>query len=167
MTSPQLINLCQAWQEWAFSADQSEDGWQSDFPHWSELMSAACAAMIDDEARQTFFPQIELCWRISEETEDMADFAKEHVQDCWPVLVRLVHSEFPEVRWQVFAVLASGGRQAETLLRAGLNDPNTYCRRRALIALGQFGPKDALELKTRFLQDSDPGMRQAAASIKV
>ena len=65
----------------------------------------------------------------------MADFAKEQVEDCWPVLVLLAQSEFAEVRWQVYSVLPSFGSNAEPLLRATLNDPDAYCKRRVLLSL--------------------------------
>ena len=138
----ELVELCEQWQEWASAADQSEDGWQSDFPRWSALISAACSEMTDPQDQQTFLPQIELCWRISEETEDMADFAKEQIEDCWPVLVLLAQSEFAEVRWQVYSVLPLFGSNVEPLLRVALNDPDAYCKRRALMSLASLHPRD-------------------------
>ena len=162
-----LVSLCRAWDEWALTADRSEDGWQSDFPQWNKLMSSACAAMLDAKAHHTMYPQIELCWQVSEETEDLVECARKHIEDCWEVVQQLAHSRQPDVRWQVFSVLPTAGRRGEPLLRAGLNDSDAYCRRRALMALGELGPEDALELKKRFLQDSDAGVRHAAASLKV
>lgn len=163
----ELIELCEQWQKWASAADQSEDGWQSDFPRWSALISAACAAMTDPQGQHTFLAQIELCWRISAETEDMPDFAKEQVADCWPVLVLLAQSEFAEVRWQVYSVLPLCGSNAEPLLRVALHDLDAYCKRRALLSLAFLHPKDSMALKARFIRDTDPYIRRAAEEFKV
>lgn len=128
-------------------------------------MSAASAAMVDRKVQQECLPEIELCWRISEEGEDMADFAKDHVEDCWPVLVELIDSKSAEVRWQVFSVLPTGGHKAGELLRKGLNDSDSYCRRRALIALAYLHPNDLVDLKMRLMQDSDPYVRRVAEEL--
>ena len=160
-----LTLLTRAWQAWAPTADQSEDGWQSDFPDWRILMALACDAMRDAELQSVHLMQIEQCWAWSEETEDLLDCAVDAIDICWPVLTRLVRSDAASVRWQVYAALAAGGPGAKAYLRAGLDDSDGYCRRRALLALAQLEPGDAADLQRRFRNDSDPYMRQVAASL--
>lgn len=138
-----LEMLCSDWEHWAATADRSEDGWQSDFPAWNELMESATAAMADSIASQERRRCLELCWAISEEGEELADYAREHVDECMAVLNYLARSPNPSVRWQVYDVLSLGGERAEQLLRDALDDPDPYSRRRAILALTRLRPKDA------------------------
>ncbi len=160
-----LTALCAAWQRWATSADRSENGWESDFPGWSDLIRRACSIMQDADAQLQYLAEIDLCWQWSEETEDMIACTKHRPDACWPVLIRLAGSDSPKVRWQVYAALPSAGPRCESYLRVGLNDPDAYCRRRALLALIGLDPDDLLELKRRFSADSDPTLRQIAARL--
>ena len=164
--SNRLAELCRAWQQWATIADSSEDGWESDFPQWQSLMSSAKEYMRDAQLQIPNLPGLELCWQISEESEEMADYARAHYVDCWPVLMELAKSKNPRVRWQAYSVLPAGGIVSERILRQGLNDSDPYCRRRALLALAQLKPRDSAELRARFLQDSDPYIQKAATEFK-
>lgn len=164
--STQLAELCRRWQEWATIADTSEDGWESDFPQWQSLMAAAKATMRDAKLQLAQLQQLELCWQVSEESEELAEYARAHYVDCWPLLLELAKSKNPRVRWQAYAVLPAGGTVSERALRQGLEDPDAYCRRRALLALAQLHPQDAPELRARFRQDPDPYIRQVALELK-
>lgn len=139
------------WDCWASGADKSENGWQSYYPRWGDLMSAAIAAMIQPAVSDEGFRDIEWCWAISEEDEELADYAKGHFEQCWEVLHRLAESVHRDVRWQVYSVLGVAGHrpEAERLLRSGLDDPDRYCRRRALLALARLAPRDAKHIATR------------------
>ncbi len=88
-----LRELRRGWEQWAVSADTSEDGWQSEYPRWGELMIAARSAMAMPDSADEHFSDIEFCWAISEETEDLADYARDNVAQCWDLLQRLTHSE--------------------------------------------------------------------------
>lgn len=160
-----LSDQCQDWQRWAADADDTEEGWQSDYPAWRDLMNAAAAAMTGSPVTGEAIKDIELCWAISEETEDMADFARENIEECWQTLSLLAQSSVPQVRWQVYSVLGLAGGKAEDLLRAGLEDPDAYCRRQAILSLARLSPADARELADRFAQDPDPYIRQASAQL--
>jgi hypothetical protein len=163
--STTLHELCKDWQNWAVTADRSEDGWQSDYPQWDNLMYAAKAAMLKPSLSVEDLQDIELCWTISDETEDLAEYAIEHLDQCWEVLNHLAQSSYLEVRWQVFYVLSFAGRKAEPLLRRGLADPNPYCKRRAFLSLVALQPDDAKELAEQFMQDEDVHIRNAAAGL--
>ncbi len=164
MTSP-LRDLCRRWQEWAAGADKPEDGWQSDFPAWNELMEAAIAVMARGSLSDDELSDIELCWAISEETENLADYAREHLDQCWDTLRRLARSDDPAVRWQVYDVLGSAGRRADDLLRRAIEDPDPYSRRRAILSLARIHPPDAKRLAQRFAHDDDPYIRTAALEL--
>jgi HEAT repeat protein len=128
-------------------------------------MRAAEAAMLRRSLSAGELSDLELCWAISSEDETLADFAGGHLERCWGVLRQLAASRRQDVRWQVFSVLASAGPRAEGLLRAGLDDPDPYARRRALLSLAHLAPANARQLAERFLRDPDPYLRQAAIEM--
>jgi HEAT repeat protein len=160
-----LNDFCKDWKDWAKTAETSEDGWQSVFPQWEELMEAAKSVMIKSPKDPDILSDIEFCWSISEETEDLADFAKEHIRDCMNILEFLSVSKFKDVRWQVYSVIWIAGSETEGILRRGLNDPDSYCRRRALLSIARLKPSDSKELALKFINDHDPYMRQASIEL--
>lgn len=150
------------WEEWAETADQSEDGWEVDYPRWRLLMDAAIQKMTLQSPSQEDVRYIDKCWAISNEGEDLADYARANVEQCWTVLCLLTESKREDTRWQVYDALSCAGRKAETLLRKGLSDPDDYCKRRALLSLARLSPKDAKEIADRFSRHEDPYIRQAS-----
>jgi hypothetical protein len=153
------------WREWAKEADRSEDGWQSSFTYWVDLMDAAKRVMLKDELTSQEINELEFCWSISEETEDLVDFAIEQAKNVWKILEMLTKSKDKDVRWQIYFVLGEVGGKSESLLRDGLKDHDTYCRRRALLALAKLEPKDADQIAEKFVDDEDPYLRQASIEM--
>jgi HEAT repeat protein len=47
----------------------------------------------------------------------------------------------------------------------GLQDIDSYARRRAILSLARLTPKDARQLADQFLRDEDPYIRQAASEL--
>ncbi len=160
-----LERLCAEWEEWAAGADQSEEGWQSDFADWTALMDSALIAMKNSSLSTGELRCIELCWAISEESEWLADCAREDVGTHMDILRHLSRSPSPAVRWQAFDVLGFDGREAVPLVQAGLTDSDLYCRRRAVLALARLGPVDAERLATELSHDDDPYVRQASLEM--
>jgi hypothetical protein len=160
-----LKDLCNNWRAWAKSAEKSEDGWQSFYPKWDELMETAKLAMLQSSRDSEILMEIEFCWSISEETEDLAEFAKENIEECIDILEILSNSHDKNVRWQVYSAFGTAGRKAELFLRKGLCDPDLYCRRRALLSMAQISPGDSKELAVKFMNDPDPYMRQASIEL--
>lgn len=162
-----LTDICADWQRWALTADKSENGWESDFPRWQELIRCAKESMVDycRAGPLLCLPEIELCWAISEEEEELSDFAQSNLDQCWNVVCDLASSERSEVRWQVYKVLGAAGVRGEALLRRGLEDPDAYSRRRALLSLAALRPGDADKLAEKYAKDSDRYMRLAAVDL--
>jgi hypothetical protein len=162
-----LAILCRGWELWAVSANRDEDGWQTDYPAWEELLATAQAVMVQPALGEATLRDRDLCWAISEEDEPFVSYAQEHLEQCWAALHALAQSGRPDTRWQVFAALgaASGNTAAEAILRLALDDADSYCRRRALLSLAHFKPADAKELAARFLGDDDPYLRQSAIEM--
>ena len=155
----------QEWTQWRATADRSEDGWQTDFPQWDELMELTTAAMKEPGADAGTISMIAELWDASEETESLLEFARDNLDECWKVLRSLSSSSLPRCRWQVYEVLADAGSRAEPILRQGLFDSDPYARRRALLALARHRPSDAQQLAEAFLNDDDPYIRQAAIEM--
>lgn len=156
-----LKELFQEWDDWSQTADRSEDGWQSDFPGWNELISLAERRMADEPTPE----EIEIiarCWEISEETEELLDFAKNNTSKCWRTIEALVKEGGASARWQAYVAAAAGGTLAESLLRNALNDPDPYARRRGALALARLKPTDSRHIAETLLIDEDPYLRQAA-----
>lgn len=160
-----LTRLYAAWEKWSKSAEKAEDGWESDFPAWDTLILSASLMMRKGNFILRDFRYVEACWIISEESEALADYAKEHVEDCWEALMFLVDSPFWNVRWQVYTVLGVAGSRAEQILRVGLEDPDAYCRRRAILSLANLRPVDIDKLTEQIIGDQDPYIRLVAIDL--
>ena len=161
-----LHQYCLAWLKWACTALQNEDGWESNFYQWNNLMAEAKETMSNSFYSSNAMLDLELCWKISNETEDLADYAKSNLDQCRDILFKLASSEYPEVRWQVYEVLGYAGKTAEEQLRKALSDTDSYCKRRAILSLSKLCPHDALQLSERFANDTDPYIRKAALELR-
>ena len=128
-------------------------------------MTAAASLMTRSDLTEEDIQILETCWQMSEEDEDLADYAKTNLASCWQTLIRLIASRLPEVRWQVYDVLGEGGNKAERWLRQGLDDENSYCRRRAILSVAKVAPQDAKTIAARFVNDPDPYIRQVASEL--
>jgi HEAT repeat protein len=160
----QLRSRFSEWQEWAATADRTEDGWQSDFPGWDLLIAAAKGAMLHgvDDATLDIVAE---CWEASQEGEELLEWARDHIEECWSALERLSCSALSGCRWQVYEAASAAGKKAEPLLRRGLTDPDPYARRRAILALARLRPSGAEELADMLRADADPYIRQASVEM--
>lgn len=155
-----LQEMLRSWTDWSKNASKDENGWQSDYPQW-ELLMDACRTEMEaiENTMQIDYDGIEKCWQISEESEELADFAQERIASLMPILHRLARSTYPEVRWQVYAVLASKSHAGHQILTEGLLDKHPYARRRAIISLATAYPSEIPSLITRFGHDEDSLIR--------
>jgi hypothetical protein len=83
MNDDSLNSLVKRWKKWADSANKSEDGWQSLFPEWRNLILKASGLMARTELTDQDLQDLEFSWFISEEDEDMADHVKKEVDTYW------------------------------------------------------------------------------------
>lgn len=164
-THKRLTELCNKWKLWAATTNQYEEGWESDFEDWVALMEAAAAMMNQPNVSKHEFENLDLCWKISHETENLIAHSKEHIEECWTNLCMLKGSVHWEVRWQIYETWPSAGSKAESLLVAALEDPNLYCLRRALLSLSRLKPKNAKTLAQRFYTHHDPYIVKAAEEL--
>jgi hypothetical protein len=140
-----LKRIIKRWKQWSSTPQAKEfkedlgDGWEGIFPDWGDLINIACQSMLNKNFTIDNYEDIEFCWLISEETEDLQDFAKENIEACQNVLIKLYNSNFNDVRWQVYDVFGfnyTNKSQAMILLeKAVQNDQDEYCVKRARLAL--------------------------------
>ncbi len=159
--------LCEDFERWAAAYQRKggryyEDGWETNFAEYTELMRLGQEAMTPWTMTSATLACLETCWAISTECNEMLDYARQNLDRCWKTLVALSQSQLSDVRWQVYEALEHAGPRAEPYLRRGLDDLHEYCRRRALLALANLKPPDARAIAERFLKDADPYMRQAS-----
>ena len=160
-----LDNLYLEWKAWATSANRDEDGWESDFPKWEELITAAIEVM-QMPVKDSDLEILENCWAISEENEELMEYASEHIDQCWDVVEALIKSSNPKCRWQAVVAASEAGEQAESLLRKSLQDSDSYVRRRALLCLKKFSLPDAKTIREQMKNDPDPYVKKVALEIE-
>lgn len=162
-----LQGIFARWKLWSESADQTEEGWESDFPEWDKLMDAALATIVEATFGDATAATISECFSISEEGEDLLGRIRARGREAVRGLALLADSERPSCRWQVYEALGDlkDCSLAESLLRRGLADEDNYARRRAILALSRLSPVDARDLVARFIGDSDPYIRQASIEL--
>ncbi|MFO1372494.1 MAG: HEAT repeat domain-containing protein [Candidatus Competibacteraceae bacterium] len=160
----ELDKYVREWKSWSKGASRMENGWQSDFTNWEDLIYYAKSAMTQ-EPDAADLENIEFCWYISEESEELADFAIDYMDKVWQVIEFLAQSQFVEVRIQVYKVLGEAGPRAEKILRHGLHDSDSYCRRIAILSLSKLSVPDSGELALSFVYDVDPYTRQASLQL--
>lgn len=165
MVRSRFQELVEAWRAWALAADRSEEGWQSDFPKWATLIEEAARTMFQGTIDPLSLSLLAECWAASEEGEELLEYARNRIDDCWRVVEKLAGSELPACRWQIYEAAACGGPKAEVLLRNGLQDSDPYARRRAILALARLRPHDARALAESLMIDPDPYIRQAAIEM--
>ena len=128
-------------------------------------MSMAGKLMEQPNLSEAEFKMVEQCWELSEEDEDLADYAKNNLEPCWEVIRRLTNSPSGVVRWQVYEVLGGAAAKGESLLREGIKDKDSYCRRRAILSLAKLHPNDAAIIAGSLSTDPDTYIRQAVKEL--
>jgi HEAT repeat protein len=174
MINKQFKKLLNDWEVWSKKGEtqllkeQIGTGWESSYDKWADLIETAKDAMIQKELLdEELIAALEKIWEISEETEDLVDFTNKNIEKCWNNIQKLILSNNPSVRWQIYSALAYSDEKCEQLLRKGLEDSDLYCKRRAYLALATMSPPDAEELTRLYLHDHDPYMRQASIEMSL
>lgn len=149
-----MEQLLQQFAEWTVHEDQSETGWESEFPGWLPLLHEADKLIQQVPLSQKELDQIAECWRISDETEDCADFARRHLQQepVRQAVAQLTGYADEDVRWQAYDALGYVSvldADTQRVLEKGLADENSYVRRRAFLALTKH---PSVKMNEYFLQ---------------
>ncbi len=163
----QLEERLRQFDRWALSADRSNSDWETDFPHWSELIHAAMEAMAREPENVSLLPLLERCWSLSNEGEECADWARQHLGSATvrQLVERLTGSVDGAVRWQAYDVLGdlpTLDADAQALLENGLTDEDAYVRRRVFLALRRHGEIELRPYFARMLADADAYNRYVA-----
>lgn len=160
-----FINICNAWLQWSSNADKSEEGWESDYPKWEELIDLASQIMSLENISDEVMQSLELCWSLCEETEDLVDLSKDKLKQWRSNLHKLSKSANNKVRWQIYECLKWGDRVDEDILNNGLEDSDSYCRRRAILSLVHLRPATSMQIRSRFSNDPDKYIRDIVSKM--
>ena len=139
MSEKNLKELLQNWRDWSKTADKSNDGWQSYWDYWTELMDSVKSKMKKKYFTDDEIENIDFCWNISEEDENLLDFVKENIFEYWKILKILVNSDYSNTRWQIYSALGFCGYKSKKLLFQGLEDGDCYCRLKAFLSILKVG----------------------------
>ena len=145
---------------WANTADKRDSDWESDFPEWRELVLEAAQVMTGERPSEHALLLLGRCWSITEEDEDCAYWAREHIQEphVQELVQRLTKSIHEDTRWQaydVFRDLHPLDAKTQALLELGTEDEDPYVRRRAFLALFHHPDIDHAVCVRRMLNDAD------------
>ncbi len=165
MLNHRFLIFGETWRKWTITANQNEEGWQTDFPDWSSLIEEAARVMTREVIDPSELSLLVECWIASEEDEELLERLRGQVDDCWKMMETLATLAPPACRWQLYEVASTGNSKAEMFLRNGLNDTDSYARRRAILSLARRNPDDAQKLAETLMIDSDPYIRQAAVEM--
>ena len=168
-TERQAEELLTKFDQWAASADRSDDGWESDFPQWRELMRQAEQVMTQEHPSDRALSALGRCWALSHEDEVCADWAREHIHDGYvrDTVFRLTASTDPHTRWQAYDALNGLqilDNETQDILEDGTKDENPYVRRRAFLVLFHHPEVDVRLYIERMLMDLDAYNRYVAVT---
>lgn len=163
-----MRGLLDDWLLWAPSVPYRDhfEGWEGTFPHWEALIQTAGEVMCLNPLPVDAVPLLEACWILSDECQEMQDWAKAHIQACFHSLIVLTKSRYPTVRWQVYVTMTCLRAGGMGHLRDALEDPDAYCRRRAASELVDLCPVDHVELSKRIIDDPDEWTRRLAVQLR-
>lgn len=162
--SQNIESLYCDWLDWSNEADKTEDGWESDFPKWDDLIES-CKKIMFHNLEDIDFETLSKCWEVSHETEDFINFSKNNIDRIRPVLHRLSESIHKNTRWQVFEVLSVGDNRDLPILEKGLVDSDNYCKRRAILSISRHNFEVDDKLIEEFSKDKDPYIRLASIQL--
>jgi HEAT repeat protein len=165
--SLKLKNELAVWKHWELTASHEEDGWESDAPNWKDLIEQAQKLMLETDLAPDEVSQLEEVFCLSEEDEVLADFVKENYESVPKDTIRkLLLSSDPKVRWQVYDSLVATDEFGERALLQGVEDPDTYVRRRAFLRLLSSG-RPSIAVLERAATDPDSVIRDQAKKLLI
>lgn len=157
----ELSEWLQRWAAWSGGADRAENGWQSDFPEWDVLLGACKRAMMSENSLSQL-EDIARCWALSEEDEELAEYARSRLNSVAQIVAALSSHPDPDVRWQAIDVIGdSDDGWAADVLRRGFTDEESYVRQRSFLAFARRRSVD-MALIDAVLRDESPHVRRVA-----
>ena len=166
---PELHQQVTKFKHWAATADRRSGEWECDYEHWHDLWASASDTII--AYQDGAIPNAEaddLLFALARDNEC------EHVREkllSSPELIttlakRAVVSGDADAKWQIAISVAEAQLpDAADLLRPFLTDADEYVRRRALMAIAPFSPKEAEGLAIKNLDDRFEYTRIAALHV--
>lgn len=154
---------------WALSHEGTCGEWECDYEHWNDLWAATeqlmekCAHNLPDEATSS-----DLIYVIARDNE-IERLRDELVK--YPELLRHlarygVESSEPDAKWQIAVSVADANlTDSASLIRPYLTDADEYVRRRSLLAITPFSPREAEEIAKAWMEEDFEYSRIAALHV--
>jgi len=102
---------------------------------------------------------------MSEESEELSEFARTHLPHAEGLVARLAESAHEDVRWQAVDVLGDATTAlAGDVLRRAFRDSAPYVRQRAYLAFARHR-RTTPEMVERILADAAPYVRSLALVV--
>ena len=156
-------------EQWAASVDQSKRDWAEDYPQWLEIVKTAQEMLFQKDLSPEELNFLSRWWAFTHEAGECADEAKENIQN--PVVrhnvLELTVSDDPTVRWQAydtFVGLPYLDADTQSILEQGLEDDNSYVRRRCFTTLRKMD-RDSIRYFPKMLDDPDTYNRYVGAML--
>jgi HEAT repeat protein len=155
--------------QWAATAERLSGEWECDYEHWQYLWAAASDAIV--AYRDGLIPNDvanDLLYALARDNEC------EHIRvtlQSFPALVTTlaklaVVSGDAAAKWQIVTAVAEAQLpNSAELLRRYLSDSDEYVRRRSLMAIAPFSPKEAEAIAITNLKDDFEYTRMAALHV--
>lgn len=151
--------------QWALLQKRNDDGWESFYPRWPDLISLADAAMRAPLTRsETLLSDIARVWDLSEETEDLVERVADENVDA-DLLECISRRCRPEGRFQIVSIAGSIPGLGVPVLVRMLDDADAYVVRRALLALAHTDPSEAAHRARLLITHGDDMVRTIANRI--
>lgn len=162
-------NMMAAFDMWASHTSQADNDWETSFPQWDMLIQSACQFMLTSSPTAESTHLLAHCRRITEETEDCAECAREFIdqKNVRDTVFLLTKDTDPYVRWQAYDALGYASNVDEALMNClefGTMDEDNYVRRRSFLALSKVIQQKHVGLIMKMLHDSDAYNRYVAVT---
>lgn len=138
-------SLIKNWQLWSTTQAKNYDGWESAYPGWDELIETVQEQALAEPEKQETLELTEFALSISDETEDLIPFFKNHSVKLLPLIEKLISSDDYKVRWQIAEILNLQNPIEEELLSKLAEDPHQYVRKRATKHISQKPEDDGID----------------------
>jgi hypothetical protein len=153
-------------QDWASRHPRNFREWETDYPDWPDLYSAARQTLAGPMPEEREVELVLYALARDNECECILEMLQEQPHSGMRVARAAVNFGDADARWQVAIFLGTQeGEEARRLLRSLVQDSAEYVRRRALLASVERDPVFAEETATAWLAAEDEYSRLAALSV--
>lgn len=131
-----LVKLINDWKSWSKTASKLENGWESDFPMWNEIISESVKILLSKTEGNEELALVDFIFSISTETQDLVDYSVDHFVEVKSNLIKLLEFCCSDSRWQIYEIFKVGDRETDIVLMNMIgNESDPYALRRGILTL--------------------------------